>query len=405
MKVLEEKQKCTGCAACYNICPTKSIIMQEDLEGFRYPKINEETCISCGLCQKICPILNKLDSSDKLEEPIKIAAWSKNQGTRLDSTSGGIFSELANAIYEKKGYVVGAIYNNEWMVQHYISNNPEDITKIRSSKYLQSNINTIYKEIQEKLKKNDIVLMCGTPCQISGLYNFLQKKYDNLYTCDFICRGVNSPKIFKGYIQSLEKKYKSKVKKIKFKNKTYGWHNFSTKIDFVNGKTYIGGRYIDSYMVGYLKYSAFIRPSCYECKFKELPRVSDITLADFWGIEKIDKNLDNDTGTSLILLNSPKGKELFEKVKANVEYTEIRSKEIFTENICMNKSVEKTETREKVFEKIDELSYDELSKLYFPEPRGIEKIKIKLKNARIVNKYVKPIYKKIRREKNATKSI
>ena len=399
MKILDEKKQCTGCAACYNICPTKSITMKEDKEGFKYPEINEGTCIKCGLCKKVCPILNKVDKSDKTSTPIVMAAWSKNQETRLDSTSGGIFSEIANLIYDKNGYVVGAIYNKDWMVEHYISNKREDLEEIRSSKYLQSNINDIYKQVKDKLKNGDIVLMCGAPCQISGLYNYLQKDYENLFTCDFICRGVNSPKIFKGYIKSLENKYKSKVKKIKFKNKTFGWHNFSTRIDFENGKKYIQSRYIDSYMIGYLQYSAFIRPSCYDCKFKELPRVADITLADFWGIEEIDKSLDNDTGTSLVLINSEKGKKIFEKLKDRVEYTEVKSKKIFKENVCMSKSVEETETRKKVFEKIDEMSYEELSKLYFPEPGTKKRIKIKIRNSKFFQKYIKKIYKKIKGEK------
>ena len=396
MKILEEKRQCTGCTACYSICPTKSITMEEDKEGFKYPKINEKTCIKCGACKKICPILNKINNNKRFSNPTIIAAWSKNEKTRLDSTSGGIFSEIANVIYGEKGYVVGAVYNKEWLVEHYVSNQKQDLEKIRSSKYLQSNINNVYQKIQEKLKKGNKVLMCGTPCQISGLYHYLQKEYDNLFTCDFICRGVNSPKIFKGYINSLEKKYKSKVKKIKFKNKTYGWHNFSTRIDFENGKKYIQSRYIDSYMIGYLEYSAFIRPSCYDCNFKELPRVADITLADFWGIEEIDPLLDNDTGTSLVLLNSEKGKKLFEKLKNTIQYTEIKSEKIFKENVCMSKSVEETETRKKVFEKIDELSYEELSKRYFPEPKVKERLKIKIRNSRKFKKYIQPIYKKVK---------
>ena len=255
--------------------------------------------------------------------------------------------------------------------------------KIRSSKYLQSDIKDTFKNVKEKLEEGKKVLICGSPCQISGLYHYLKKDYENLYTCDFICRGMNSPKIFKKYIGHLENKYKSKVEKVKFKNKIHGWHNFSTKVDFENGKTYIGGRYVDSYMVGYLKYNAFIRPCCYECKFKEMPRVADITLADFWGIEEIDKSLDNDQGTSMILLNSKKGKELFEKVKPHMQYKEIKSNKVFNGNICASKSVEKSPVRDKVFENIDKLSYQELSNRYFPEPNKREKIKMKIKKLKI----------------------
>lgn len=388
---LKDKKECVGCFACFNICPTNAIVMEEDVEGFKYSKVDKERCINCGLCEKVCPYINK-KYNEKKELEI-YAAWSKDDFTRIDSTSGGIFSELAKAIYSDNGYVCAAVYNKDWMVEHYISNNSDDILKLRSSKYLQSNINNTFKIIKEKLEKNKKVLFCGSPCQVEGLNNFLLKKYDNLYTIDFICRGMNSPKIFKGYINSLERKYSSKVKAIKFKNKTHGWHNFSTKIEFENGKEYISVRDLDSYMIGYLKYNAFIRPSCYKCKFKSINHKSDMTIADFWGIEKIDKNLDQDKGTSMILINSDKGKRLFEKIISYIEYKEIDSDKVFLENVCINKSVEMTESRKKVFENIDALDYDELSKRYFPEPKGIKKIKIILNT----NKQYKNLKNKIKK--------
>lgn len=393
MITIKDKASCTGCSACYSVCPTGAIKMVEDKEGFKYPKIDKEKCIECGLCDKTCPLLNsdKKNMVERNEEPTVMAAWSKNTHTRLDSTSGGIFSELATSIYNDNGYVVGAIYNDDWMVEHTLSNHIHDLDNIRSSKYLQSNILNTFTEIKEKLKEGKKVFICGSPCQISGLYNYLKKDYENLYTCDFICRGVNSPKIFKKYINYLEKKYHSKVKKIKFKNKIHGWHNFSTKIDFENGQTYIGGRYVDSYMVGYLKYNAFIRPCCYECQFKDLPRVADITLADFWGIDEIDKSLDNNQGTSMVLLNSKKGEELFEKIKPNIAYKQIKSDKAFNGNVCMSKSVEKTEARDQVFKDIDKLTYKELSSHYFPEPSTFERIKIKVQNSKIYNIGIKVV--------------
>lgn len=396
---IKDKKDCTGCGACYNVCPVNAIKMVEDDEGFKYPVINKEKCINCGLCKRTCPMINVPTKEKNRIKPTIIAAWSKKNEVRLDSTSGGIFSELAKYIYKQKGYVCGAIYNNEWLVEHYVSSNPKDINELRSSKYLQSDINTVFKQIKKLLQKGEFVLICGSPCQIAGFYNFLGKKeYDNLYTCDFICRGMNSPKIFKKYINSLEDKYNSKVKKIKFKNKINGWHNFSTKIDFENGKTYIGGRYTDSYMVGYLKYNAFMRPACYDCKFKTLPKISDITLADFWGIENINSKLDNDCGTSMILLNSTKGEELFNNIKKQVEYCEIVSDKIFEENVCMNNSVEMTDARKNVFKNIDKMNYTELSKAFFPEPSKIEKIKIKLrtnKTLKNIKHKIKHLYKKI----------
>lgn len=379
---IEKREECMGCSACYNICPKNAIEMHEDSEGFKYPKINKEKCINCGLCEKICPMINK-KKNDNFEKPNIYAAWSGNQNTRLDSTSGGIFSELANQIFDEDGYVCGAIYNKEWKVEHLLTNSREELINIRSSKYLQSDINYIYREIKEKLSEGKKVLFCGSPCQVSALKNYLNKEYDNLYTCDFICRGMNSPKIFKMYISNLERRYKSKVKKVKFKNKTYGWHNFSTKIEFENGKKYIGSRYIDSFMVGYLKYTAFMRPACYECRFKGFPRIGDITLADFWGIENINKKLDNDMGTSMVLVNSSKGQELFNKVKDRVKCEQVNSEQVFNGNICTFKSPDRTKERELVFENIDKMTYEELCNNFFRKPGTKEKITIHIKTSKL----------------------
>lgn len=394
---IDNKKQCCGCNLCFNICPQNAIEMKEDKEGFKYPSVNKEKCIKCGLCVKKCPVKNKKEEKKRKIAPKVIAAWSNDENIRLDSTSGGIFSELAKKIYKEKGLVVGAIYDEEWNVKHIISKDIKDLDNIRSSKYLQSDVGLIYKKIKENLINQKIVLMCGSPCQISALYNYLGKDYENLITCDFICRGMNSPKIFKMYLNDLERKYKSKISKIKFKNKIHGWHNFSTKIDFENGKSYIGGRYVDSYMIGYLKYTAFMRPSCYECKFKEFPRIADITLADFWGIDKIDNTLDNNKGTSMILLNSDKGEKLFNDIKDNISFKEIKNENIFNENICINESPEETEVRKKVFENIDKYTYKELSNRFFPEPKRLEKIKIILRENEFFKKSLIPVYRSVKR--------
>lgn len=396
---LKKKTECCGCFSCYNVCPKDAIKMIEDKEGFKYPIIDKEKCVDCGLCEKTCPCLNS-NKKDKLENdfPKVFAGWSNDEYVRLDSTSGGIFTELANVIYSENGYVCGAIYNKEWLVEHYLSNNSSDIDSLRSSKYLQSDINDIFRQIKEKLIKGKKVLFCGSPCQVVGLKNYLQHDYENLVLVDFICRGMNSPKIFKGYINNLEKKYSSKVKMIKFKNKTYGWHNFSTKIDFENGKTYIKGRYLDSYMIGYLKYNAFMRPSCYECKFKCEYHNSDLTIADFWGIEKIDSTLDQDKGTSMILVNSQKGLDVFNKITPNINCKEIFSEKVFKENVCIKKSVQITDARNNVFENIDKMEYSELSKSFFPEPNLLKKIKLNIKtNNKIYNFIKENIIKSIRK--------
>lgn len=383
------KAECTGCSACVNICPKTCIEMNADSEGFDYPIINIDKCIECTLCEKVCPIISETNNGERFNEPLLYAGWSKNDFIRYDSTSGGIFSELANEVLRKGGYVCGAIYDDEWYVTHYISNKSEDITKIRSSKYLQSSMGDIMKRIKTLLIKGEKVLICGTPCQIEGLYSFLGKEYNNLITCDFICRGVNSPKIFNMYVKYLEETYKAKITEIKFKDKTKGWHRFSTRIEFDNGKRYVKDRYTDSYMRGYLMHSGFMRPSCYDCPTKGLPRVADLSLADFWGIEKINPNLDNDTGTSMILVNSQKGKELFEDINKYIDFEQRNLNEITAGNQFFDASVIRTVTRDKIFSDVDKMTYKELSDKYFPEPsvyeRFIRNTKIKVK--RILGRY------------------
>ena len=216
-----KKEECTACAACVNICPKKCISMKEDEEGFEYPRIDFEKCIQCGLCEKICPILNKQKKEKYTDKPSVYAAWSLDEEIRFNSTSGGVFSELAKAILEKNGYVCGARYNENNMIEHTVINKKEDLEKIRQSKYAQSSIGKVYIKIKELLEKDNFVLFCGTPCECAGLSNFLKKDYEKLYLCDFVCRGSNSPKVYKKFLEYLEKKYKSKIKKVWFKNKKY----------------------------------------------------------------------------------------------------------------------------------------------------------------------------------------
>ena len=304
MKEIIEKSKCCGCNACGDVCPKGAITFQTDKEGFWYPEINQDLCIDCGLCQKTCPVLTKADNVIRYDEPLVYAAYTKDEAIRTDSTSGGIHSMLALAMYEQNAYVGGAIYNKDHTVRHIVSPDRQILPEIRSSKYLQSSMEGAYKEVRDLLKAGEKVFFCGTPCQIQGLYKFLRKEYDNLTTCDFICRGVNSPKVFLSYMDMLEKQYGSKATQIKFKNKKWGWHNFSMRVNFENGQEYCKDRWHDLFFIGYLQSGNFARPSCYQCTFKGFPQKADITLADFWGIENIDPSMDQDRGTSLVMVNS-----------------------------------------------------------------------------------------------------
>lgn len=369
---ITNKVDCCGCNACGDICPTQAISFPRDIEGFWYPKVDLEKCINCGLCEKTCPNIHisSLKKND-YDRPAKaIAAINRNLAVRWDSTSGGAFSALAEEMYSRGGYVSGAVYTDDFHVKNFISNRPEDLTALRSSKYLESYAEGLYKEIRELLKKGEKVLACGTPCQMAGLRAFLGKDYDNLIIVDFICRGVNSPKVYRCYLDSLESEYGSKVVAVKAKNKELGWRNLTRKVTFENGESYYGVLMEDDFRRGYHT-NVYCRPSCYECVFKGFPRMSDITLADFWGIERYDKNLDNNIGTSLILLNSKKGERYFEEVKNRFEFKELPLESTFRGNIALHKPIEKPLIdRETFFEDLDKNGFDFVVSKYFPRKKN-----------------------------------
>lgn len=364
---INKKAKCNGCCACVDICPQNAISLNTDFEGFWYPKINKDRCNYCGLCEKICPELNikELKKND-YENPVCYAAIHKNIRIRWDSTSGGLFSALAEVMYNEDGYVSGAIYNENFTVRNYVSNKFDDLSRLRSSKYLQSNAQGLYIEIKQLLKNEKKVLACGTPCQMAALRSFLRKNYENLIIVDFICRGVNSPKVYRKYLDSLEKKYKSKVNNVKAKNKEIGWRNLTRKVVFENGQAYYGVRMDDDFRRGYHT-NVFCRPSCYVCQFKGFPRMADITLGDFWGIEKVNKNLDNNIGTSLVMLNSKKGEQYFEKIKGDIEYQKVLIESVLPGNIALKTPITKSKiNRTSFFNDLNQTSFDEVAKKYFP---------------------------------------
>ena len=380
---IKNKVDCCGCNACGDICGKKAITFNNDNEGFWYPEVDKNKCVDCGLCEKVCPILNSANRTTFAESKV-YAAYSRNEEIRIDSTSGGLHSTFANHFYENKGYVGGAIYNEDHTCRHIISNKSEDLPKIRSSKYLQSSMEGQYSEVRSLLREGKNVLYCGAPCQIAALYNFLNKDYDNLTTVDFVCLGVNSPKVFLKYMDMLEKKYASKAVEIKFKNKTFGWHNFSMRVNFENGEEYCEDRWHDMFFIGYLQWCNFARPSCYNCKFKDNPHKSDITLADFWGIEKLDKALDQDKGTSLVLVNTTKGYELFDSIKHNIIFKEFSFQDAIGGNPAINRSVKAVKNdREAFFSSLDTMPFDKLAYKFFPMPSLKRNLKLILRKVRI----------------------
>ena len=381
---ITDKSKCCGCCACVDVCAHKAITLKTDIEGFWYPEVDLDKCIDCGLCDKICPELNiKSIKKNDYDLPAKtVAAIHKKMSVRWDSTSGGAFSALADAMYEQGGYVSGAIYNDDFSVRNYISNNPEDLVRLRSSKYLQSKAEGLYTEIRTLLRNGEKVLACGTPCQMAALRSFLRKDYENLIIVDFICRGVNSPKVYRKYLDSLERKHGGKVVYVKAKNKELGWRNLTRKVVFDNGAVYYGVSMEDDFRRGYHT-NVYCRPSCYTCQYKGFPRMSDITIADYWGIEKVDPNLDNNIGTSMILLNSKKGEDFFELVKDKLEYRETSFQSILPGNPALVSPLSPAKIdREQFFYDLDKGTFEEITEKYFPlkvHKIAIKQIKSKIK--------------------------
>lgn len=383
---------CTGCSACLNSCHKQAITLIPNGEGFFYPSVSQSNCTNCKLCIDRCPIL-KPKQNLNFSNPEVYAAWNKDEKIRILSTSGGIFSALAQMFIQKGGSVVGARYEADFTVSHCIIDKAEDIALLRQSKYVQSNLDNIFKKIETKLFAGEKILFCGTPCQSAGLQSFLKKKYDNLYICDFICRGVISPKVYQKFLNDTARKYDSSLKNVQFKNKDYGWNFFSTKLEFENGKIYQKDREKDFYMKGYLKYNLYLRPSCHNCQFKSLPRVSDLSLGDFWGIGNYQKELDSNKGTSVILINSSKGKELFSWIEDSVYFSKRSISEVFAGNSCLLYSAPEGEYRAYFFEQMDKMAFDKL----------IEKIESKAQHIVLKDRLAKIIHRIIKNRKKRRK--
>lgn len=367
-----KKNICVGCGACSQICPQKCIDLKEDESGFVYPNIKHDKCVECGLCEKVCHVLKnnqkEMRVHDSFEKEV-YAAWSKNEDVRWKSTSGGAFSEIAKSFVENGGYICGAEYETPKSVRHAIYNKIEGVERLRQSKYAQSIINDVYLKIESLLKANVKVLFCGTPCQVAGLKAFLRSEYDNLYCIDFICRGVNSPKAYRMWVTEQEQKYKKEINRVWFKYKSDGWKKSPvvTRVDFKDNRSKIIKGNKNTFMIGYLSLNLFIRPSCGNCLYKGGNNVSDITLADFWGIEA---ELDDDKGTSMLIVNSSKGKKLIEMTKRNMEIFAKDDSDYFRNNVCAISSVNISEESSDFLNNVTENNFSKQIMNRYRKKRG-----------------------------------
>lgn len=319
MAKLCSEQTCTGCSACYNVCPKNAISMNPDYEGFFRPTINLEICVDCGLCAKVCPQINIINKHPRAEKPF--AAINKNSGILKKSSSGGVFSLLAEYILKKNGVVFGAVMKENNIVYHSIAHNSDELNPMRGSKYVQSVIGNTYSEVKKMLNSGKAVLFTGTPCQVAGLYTFLgNTNIAKLLTVDLVCHGTPSSKMFLSYLEKLASYKKIKygeIKNFKFRQ-LHAW-GITPSFQYRGDNILLEGEdnvYMQLFLSGRL-----FRPSCYKCLYTTPERVSDITIADFWGIGAEKKfQFDSSSGVSLLLLNSEKGKSVFNEIKDEMNF-------------------------------------------------------------------------------------
>lgn len=310
---IKKKADCCGCTACASICPKDAIIMEPDTLGFKYPKVDLSKCIDCGLCEKVCAFNDNYDKSLNLKEPEIYAARHKDIHELETSRSGAVFIAISDYILENGGIVYGVGYKDHFRVAHKRATTKEERNEFKGSKYVQSDLDGIFRQVKEDLKQGNTVLFSGTPCQTAGLNSYIGKKLrENLVLVDIVCNGVPSPYIWRDYLSYIEKKNKSKVVKVNFRDKSrIGWSGHIESYTFDNGKKIETKKYTNLFYKHIM-----LRESCGICHFTNFHRPSDFTLADYWGWEKANININSDNkGVSLFIINTQKGINIFTLIK------------------------------------------------------------------------------------------
>lgn len=359
--MLEIKDKCNGCRACYSVCPKGAITMQEDKEGFLAPIINEEKCVNCGLCEKVC----KSFYDKNYTEPKCYAVMAEDLIRLSGSSSGAVFPVIAKKIIEKGGYVCGAAYNKNWEVEHIIINDLSDLDKLRGSKYVQSNIGECQKQIKVLLEDNKFVFFTGTPCQVGGLRNFLNKDYPNLLCADIICHGTPSPKVLRKYLD--ENFDKERIASINHRSKIMEWENLYTTIDFSNKELLSEKSHENPYLRAFL-YNLSIRKSCFDCKYQTFPRQGDITMGDFWGVSDYNPEYNDKLGTSVLLINNQKAEKFISEIKNSFKlFKETPLEAALKMNPNLTKSTKPHKNRDLFFNYLDKMTLKENLEYTFNE--------------------------------------
>lgn len=358
--------ECTGCMACVNTCAHHAIRVNADKEGFDRPVIDETLCVDCGLCAKTCPV----NHHPLANEPKEIySGWSSDEAVRINSSSGGAFTEIARPVLENGGVVFGCALNDKLQAEHIYVETLEDLeNKLRGSKYVQSRIGNTYAQAKNFLRQGRKVLFSGTPCQIAGLKNYLRRDYDNLITVDLICHGVPSPMLFEDYKKFMQKHENMKLTKVSFRCKKSSWifYNMTLQGHVEKSsalKTYVGSYYEDPYIRGFLR-DYFLRPSCHQCKFTSTKRCSDFTIADWWGYSK-KSSKDKDfrkKGVSLVLANSEKAVAMLPSM--NMELRERTLEEAKKTNCSLSKAFDMPAVREVFWKDYHRMPFEDIVETY-----------------------------------------
>lgn len=350
MDIVKNKTDCCGCYACSNICPVNAIDMCSDEEGFWYPVILQDKCINCRQCEKVCPTYNRPDS---FSAKSSFGCYANKSEELMSSSSGGVFSVIARKIISCGGIVCGAAFNEEMEVVYTIIDSEQDLIRLKGTKYVQSRIGTVYSEIEQLLKTGKQVLFSGTPCQVAGLKSFLKKDYENLFCIDLICHGVPSPEVWRRYLCEISND--KKVKNVVFRNKSKGISNITLDYTLENGEV-IQEKYSDSlYIKGFIQ-NLYLRPSCFECKFKGIDRCSDMTIGDFWAMKEYHPSEYQENGVSAVIIHSDKAEKLFAKISVDMKVVKSSIEEIGCWNECLFSSVQPNLKRTKFFSLLKDLS-------------------------------------------------
>jgi len=376
MLEVQEKNKCCGCGVCVNICPKNCIKMMRDDEGFYYPDVEKENCIGCNLCENVCPMIN--EAKEKTTH-ICYSAYSKSDDVLFQSSSGGIFTHIAEKILNDEGVVYGAAFNEINNVEHIRVDNIEKLSLLKKSKYVQSNTKDVFKEVRNDLISGKKVLFTGVGCQINALVNYLnilRVDCTNLITIDVICHGVPSEKVWEKHLKEIGIKNKTMID---FRNKDNGWVSYNVKIGNYNQP-----HYNDAYMKSFLS-DCNLRESCYNCKAKGNNRYADITLGDFWGVNNTEVKVKNNNGTSAVIVHTDKGKEIIDSINESVLLEEVKYEDIAKGNPSYYSSSKRNKNRDEFFRNLDKYDLDRLSKKYC-EASAYKKIKYKIK--KIIKKII-----------------